>query len=187
MTENEFRTELLDYLKKNIKGFNIDKEVPIPYKHIYVTKNSHIILEIWCFKQDIAIYKPLFNGLVTYKDSKILLSDCSEIQIIIEKGGAKRTKDVGLPYVIVETKSKQPNSHDIITYSQKVKMIKTIFPYSKFVLCIYGKISPRTFRHGLNFDKIISINNVNDQTELKKFKNIIKKLLNEAKKDLNQL
>lgn len=113
MKEDEFKEKLFNYLSKNISDFNIDTEVPIPYKHIYLRKNRKITLEIWCFKQDIVIYKPLFDKSVPYRGSKIKSEDKRQIQIILEKDNAQKTKDVGLPYVIIETKGRQPNTHDI--------------------------------------------------------------------------
>lgn len=187
MKEDEFRKKLFNYLSKNISGFNIDKEVPIPYKHIYLRKNRKITLEIWCFKQDIAVYKPLLDKSIGYRGSKILSKDNRQIQILLKKDNAQRTRHVGLPYVIIETKVRQPNTHDILTYSEKAAMIKTIFPYCKFVFCIYERISPRTFRHGVNFDEIICINNIKSQTELSKFEKTIRRLLKEAKRDSKKI
>lgn len=66
-------------------------------------------------------------------------------------------------------------------------MIKTIFPYCKFVFCVYERISPRTFRHGVNFDEIICINNIKSRTELSKFEKTIRRLLKEAKTDSKKI
>ena len=186
MNETELRDRLLVELEDTKGALHLDKEVPIPYKHIYlpVTSNKPK-LEIWCFKQDIVFYEPLFDKEIRYKDAVIKAGNNDIVDIVLEKDNAQNTSHVGLPHVIIETKVKQPNTHDILTYSQKVEMIKTIFPYCKFIFLIYGTISPRTFRHGLNFDQIISIRDVSSKTEISHFKEIVKKLLGDVKRGIS--
>jgi hypothetical protein len=188
MDEKNFRQILVTYLKPIVKGYEIKDEVPVPYRHIYVIDGQKTTLEIWCFKQDIAIYKTLFDKSVSYEGAKIIANDKSEIQIKLKKDTKQKTKDVGLPFVIIETKKEQPNVHEVLAYSQKAQMIKTIFPYCKYVFCIYGEVAPRTYRHGIAFDKITSITNTKkNSTEMQKFKNEITGLIREAEKDLKNI
>ncbi|MEJ5261472.1 MAG: hypothetical protein WHT45_02240 [Ignavibacterium sp.] len=170
----------------NSEQLFIDKEVPIPYKHIYLPNEKHK-LEIWCFKQDIVIYEKLFDKNVGYRDAKISANGNELVNIVLEKDSAQNSHHVGLPYVIIETKYKQPNTHEILTYSQKVQMIKTIFPYCRFVFLIFGNISPRTYRHGLYFDKIVNINNIDDNAEINNFIELVKNLLTDVKADIKKL
>lgn len=187
MNESELRNNLLSKMQEfNSEQLLIDKEVPIPYKHIYLPNKRHK-LEVWCFKQDIVIYENLFNKNVGYRDAKIISNGIELVNVVLEKDSAQNTHHVGLPYVIIETKHNQPNTHEILTYSQKVQMIKTIFPYCRFVFLIFGKISPRTYRHGLYFDKIVNIKDVNDEEEINSFIKSVKELLNEVKEDINKL
>ena len=187
MNEADLRNILLEKMQSfNSSTLLIDKEVPIPYKHIYLPNKNHK-LEIWCFKQDIVIYEKLFDKNVKYRDAKILANGVELVNIVLEKDSAQNSHHVGLPYVIIETKHNQPNTHEILTYSQKVQMIKTIFPYCRFVFLIFGNISPRTYRHGLYFDKIVNIKNVYDEVEINAFIKLVKELLKEVKEDINKL
>jgi hypothetical protein len=175
-------------LKSIVKGYEIEEEVPVPYKHIYLRLDNSAKLEIWCFEQDIVIYKTLFDNTVSKKVAEIILSDKSKIQIELERGKAKKEKNIGLPYVIIETKSEQPNVHETLAYSRKAEMIKTIFPYCKYVFCIYGKVDPRTYRHGIAFDRIISIKNTRKNSQdMRDFKNQITELIGEAEKHLKRI
>ena len=148
-------------------------------------EGSDIVLE--CFKQDIVFFKPLIDKTVSYRGANIQANGQPLIRIKLEKDNAQNTKHVGMPFLIIETKNGQPNTHDILTYVQKVEMIKTIFPYCKFMFCIYGPISPRTYRHGLNFDRIVSIKNVNDENEIGKFKELCMHLIQKAEKTLQKI
>jgi hypothetical protein len=187
MTEERFRNSLLKKLRRLDLPYKLDKEIPIPYKHIYVKDNAEVTLEIWCFKQDIVFFKPLFDVSVPYRGAAIHYNKLSLIQIKLEKDNAQNSKDVGMPFLIIETKCGQPGTHDVMTYSQKAELIKTIFPYCKFVFCIYGDISARTYRHGLHFDNISSISNLNDQNQIRIFSRTVRSLLKEAEHELKRL
>jgi|GEM_PF-832944 hypothetical protein len=185
-------TEIRDHLIKKLQDivdfpYLIETEVPIPYKHIYIPTNERTKLEIWCFKQDIVIYKKLFDRTINQKESKIKKGEEAIIDIVLEKDSGQNSHHVGLPFVILELKREQPNTHEILTYSQKAEMIKTIFPYCQFLFLIYGLVAARTYRHGINFDEIISLTDVNDENEIKKLKDIIKEHFEIAKKSLDKL
>lgn len=185
-------TELRDILISKLKGiakqpFLIDTEVPVPYKHIYIPTDDKTKLELWCFKQDITIYKILFDKTVRQKDSKITKEGATLIDIILEKDSGQNSHHAGLPFVILELKKRQPNTHEILTYSQKAEMIKTIFPYCQFLFLIQGDVSARTYRHGINFDAVISLQDVNDDEEIKNLKETVIKHFNIATTRLKQL
>lgn len=185
-------TELRDILIKKLKGivkqpFLIDTEVPVPYKHIYIPTDDKTKLELWCFKQDITIYKILFDKTVKQKDSKITKDGDTLIDIVLEKDSGQNSHHAGLPFVILELKKGQPNTHEILTYSQKAEMIKTIFPYCQFLFLIQGNVSARTYRHGINFDEVISLQDLNDAEEIKNLKDTLLKHFKIAKTRLKQL
>lgn len=192
MNERKLRSILLNNLQEfNVGKLIIGEEVPVPYKHIYLPNTAPDAtpeLELWCFKQDIAIYEKLYDRSIGYKDAKITATSNTSIQIRLEKDNAQNTNDVGLPHVIIEIKRKQPNTHEILAYSQKIQMIKTIFPYCRFIFLIFGKISPRTYRLGLYyFDKIETITHINNIKEINRFKVMIKQLLKEVQEDVIKL
>jgi len=188
MTENELRDILVEKLKGIVKApYLIDTEVPIPYKHIYIPTNGLTKLELWCFKQDITIYKILFNKTVKQKDSKITKGEETLIEVILEKDSGQNAHHAGLPFVILELKKGQPNTHEILTYSQKAEMIKTIFPYCQFLFLIIGDVSARTYRHGINFDEVVSLKDPSDWKEIESLKKILLKHFDIATKKLKQL
>jgi hypothetical protein len=162
VTEEDIREKLLSYCKKIKSAYQVDKEVSVTYKHIYVKGKKETILEIWCFKQDIAFYTPLFDRTIPYKEAAITFKHESLMRIKLEKDSAQHISHVGMPFLIIEVKAKQPNTHILLAYNQKVELIKSIFPYCKFMLCISGEISQRSHRHCLNFDKIVSIKDIDN-------------------------
>ncbi len=171
-TENQNRDYLLQKIVEK-KLFSdslilIDKEVPVPYKHIYIPNNPQTTLEIWCFKQDICVYQELIKKNVGYKDAIFVSKhdrDQDIINIKLEKDSSQKSHPVGLPYVIIETKmGKNINTHELLAYSEKVQMIKTIFPFSRFMMLFFGEPPTRAYRHGLYFDEIEYINNFDDES-----------------------
>lgn len=188
MTEIELRDNLILQLKDIVsEPYLIDTEVPIPYKHIYIPKNGLTKLEIWCFKQDITIYKSLFDKTVGQKESEITKNGEALIEVVLEKDSGQNSHHAGLPFVILELKKGQPNTHEILTYSQKAEMIKTIFPYCQFLFLILGKISARTYRHGINFDEVISLEDANNQDEIEGLKKTLLRHFEIATKNLEKL
>lgn len=190
-TENQNRDYLLDQLRQKIVFENqsilIDKEVPIPYKHIYIPNPTQTTLEIWCFKQDICIYQKLFDKQIGYKDAVFISKKNRELDIInikLEKDSSQNSHPVGLPYVIIETKmGKNINTHELLAYSEKVQMIKTIFPFSRFMMLFFGEPPTRAYRYGLNFDEIQHINDLNEESINGISKSILK-LFEESKLDI---
>jgi hypothetical protein len=188
MTETELRDKLIDKLKGIVKQpYLIDTEVPVPYKHIYIPTDGITKLELWCFKQDITIYKILFDKTVKQKDSKITKDENTLIEVVLEKDSGQNSHHAGIPFVILELKKGQPNTHEILTYSQKAEMIKTIFPYCQFLFLILGDVSVRTYRHGINFDEIISLKDANDKIEIENLKKTLLKHFEIATTRLKQL
>ncbi|OAV74611.1 hypothetical protein Barb7_01860 [Bacteroidales bacterium Barb7] len=137
MTEKELQKQLIEKLLGIIveSPYQIGIEVPIPYQHIYIPEEKDTKLEVWCFKQDIAIYQPLFER--DPEDRKdYVITDKNNTSVKVEFKNSKKV--VGLPFVILELKVGQPNTHSIMTYSQKAEMIKAIFPYCQYLFLIYG-------------------------------------------------
>ena len=187
-------TELRDYLEQQFQNivkapYLLGSEVPIPYKHIYIPSELMTKLEIWCFKQDIIIYQNLYDKTIGYKDARITYNKKEHIEIVLEKDSHQKSHHVGLPYVILELKVGQPDSHQIITYSQKAQMIKTIFPYCQFLFLVHPKkkIAARTYRHGLNFDEIITLKNPRDKAEINALRKCLVKHFKIALASLSKL
>jgi hypothetical protein len=184
--ENENRDYVFDKLSEAYgQEYFIGKEVSVPYRQIYIPKDKKIELEIWCFKQDICIYKSLFDKDIKSYDVSINHNGNNIIDIKMEKDSPKY--DVALPLLIVETKmAKTVTTHELLAYSEKVQMIKTIFPYCKYMLLLFGTPPKRAYLHGLNFDRITSIKELVD-SEIEKFHKIIYDELWEVKDSIKNI
>jgi len=175
--ENKNRDYLFDKLKDNAEiashGCLIGKEIPVPYKNIYIPVRN--TLEIWCFKQDICIYKKLFDKTVDFKN--ISLTEGKETLLKVELQNIVNGDDVGMPFVIVETKMANTNTHELLASSEKIKMIKTIFPYCKGFLLVFGNpIPPRVYRLCSGFDEILFL----DKLDGEMFEHNTEKIINAA-------
>jgi len=172
--EKENRDYLFNKLMNNTKtmenNYFIGKEIPVPYKHIYMpVRNS---LEISCYKQDICIYQKLYDKNIG--SNKITINTGGEniIDVVIGKN-ASQEKDIGMPFVIVEAKMEKVKTEDLIVASEKTKMIKSIFPYCRAFLLIFGNPHARIFRHCLGFDDILIMQDLSDNS----CENIIKRII----------
>jgi len=171
--ENKNRNYLFDKLKDNIEiakhNCFVGKEIPVPYKNIYIPgRNS---LEIWCFKQDICIYQKLFDKSVDFKNIAVTANNKPLLNIDLE--GTINGEDVGMPFVIIETKMVKTNTHELLASSEKAKMIKTIFPYCKIFLLVFGfPMPPRIYRLCSGFDEILFLDKLDGEI----FEHNIKKI-----------
>jgi hypothetical protein len=183
-TEADNRDYVLAKVQEKIKDeYLIGKEISVPYRQIYIPKEKNVELEIWCFKQDICIYKTLYEKSVKSRNVLINYNDDKVIKVKLENVNDK--SDVALPLLIIETKmAEKVNTHELLVYSQKVQMIKTIFPYCKYVLLLFGKPRKSVYLHGLNFDRIIGIEELSEN-ELKHLHKIINDELFEVKESIN--
>ena len=182
--ENDNRDYVLKKIQEKFKDYIIGKEIPVPYRQIYIPKDN-IELEIWCFKQDICIYKTLYEKNIKSGDASINYANNEILKIKLEKDSDKF--DVALPLLIIETKTaKTVNTHELLAYSEKVQMIKTIFPYCKYLLLLFGKPPKRAYLHGLNFDRIIGIKDLSDD-EIKKINGIIYEELYEVNDSIDNI
>jgi len=187
-TENEnrdyilskIRDHFLDEIKKEYgQEYEIDKEIYVPFKQIYIPKGDEIELGIWCFKQDICIFKTVIGG--KSKNYSINIDDNKPISIKL-----KVSPTAALPLLIIETKMAKVNTHELLAYSEKVRMIKTIFPYCKFILLSFGEPTEKVYWHCGIFDRIISINNF-EEKEIKKIIDFIRVELSEVKTSIDNI
>jgi len=90
--------------------------------------------------------------------------------------------DVIKPRIIIETKLKRVTTHDAIVYSYKAQNHKTITPFIRYGIIIGNRrhypLPGRLFRHGMNFDFMMSFQKEEiDKDEKKVFKELIEKEL----------
>jgi hypothetical protein len=165
-----------DLFKENTWNLMIDKEVPVPYRHIYFPVRNE--LEICCFKQDICIYTKLLDKSIKHKGAAITVDNEEILKVVLNKNAPNNKQDIGLPFVIIETKmSKYTNTHELLAYSEKIKMIKSIFPYCRAYLLYFGHFKRSVYRHGLGFDESFNLENFND----KQCEDVIKKISDNLK------
>ncbi|GHU76701.1 hypothetical protein FACS189461_4590 [Spirochaetia bacterium] len=187
-SENENRNYILnEIIKVYGNDYMIGKEISVPYRQIYIPKDNKIELETWCFKQDICIYKTLYQKNRKNKDASINYNGNEIINITFEKDNVQNKNDVALPLLIIETKmAKNITTHELLAYSEKVQMIKTIFPYCKYLLLVFGKPPKRAYLHGLNFDRIIGIEEIT-KNEIKNILEIINEEMLEVKDSIKSI
>jgi hypothetical protein len=186
----EKETDNRDYVLEKIQEkymdeYKIGKEIPVPYRQIYIPKGKDTELEIWCFKQDICIYKTLYEKSDKTREVSINYNDDKTIKIKLQN--INDNSDVALPLLIIETKmAEKVTTHELLAYSEKVQMIKTLFPYCKYILLLFGKTPKRAYLHGLNFDRIMGIAELSDN-EIKHLHKIINDELFEVKESIDNI
>jgi hypothetical protein len=77
-------------------------------------------------------------------------------------------------------------THELLAYSEKVQMIKTLFPYCKYILLLFGNPPKRAYLHGLSFDRIIGIKDLSDD-EIKRLNKIIYDELYEVNESIDNI
>ena len=161
--ETENRDYLFNKLKDNTviagHGCLVGKEIPVPYKNIFIPVKK--ALEIWCFDQDICVYQKLFDKTIDSKN--IVVASDKETILKVELQVKTKNEDIGMPFVAIETKMANADTDKLLASSEKIKMIKTIFPYCKGFLLVFGYPSPRFFRLCSGFDEILFLEKLDDK------------------------
>ncbi len=119
------------------------------------------MLQFGFVDQDIIIYQETIDITDLAKSKNILL----------QKNNTTDGNKLIIPQIICELKYNGITSHGLIIYSEYAADIKSIFPDCKYFLALrYKKSSTanKLFRHGKNFDKIISFNNGQSKGSYKK-------------------
>jgi len=94
----------------------------------------------------------------------------------------EQNNNIVIPRIIIEVKLARITTHDAITYSYKAQNHKTITPFIRYGIIIGNRahypLPGRLFRHGSNFDFMISFQKEElSNTEKTAFVDIIKKEL----------
>jgi len=98
----------------------------------------------------------------------------------------EQTDDIIKPRIIIEAKLSKITTHDAIVYSYKAQNHKTITPFIRYGIIIgdrgHHPLPGRLFRHGTNFDFMMSFQKEEISKEEKKvFVNLIEKELRYSK------
>ena len=91
------------------------------------------------------------------------------------------------PRVIIESKINTITTHDAITYSNKAQTHKNVTPYIRYGIMLGNRknfpLPGRLFRHGANFDFLISFKDfILSDEEMSAFINLIKKEISYSQK-----
>jgi hypothetical protein len=161
--EAENRDYLFNKLKDNtvIASHNclVGKEIPVPYKNIYIPVKR--ALEIWCFDQDICVYQKLFDKTTNSKN--VVVASDKETILKVELQVKTKNEDIGMPFVAIETKMAKAHTHELLASSEKIKMIKTMFPYCKGLLLVFGFPPPKFYRLCSGFDEILFLEKLDEE------------------------
>ena len=151
MNEKDWVKTLISQMENDLRKINNNLRVRDGYKLPYSS-------EILSYSEDTPI-KPQFTNYET----DILIS---------EELGNNEWK----PRVIIEAKINSVTTHDAITYSKKSQTHKNVHPYLRYGILIGNRkhypLPGRLFRHGENFDFMISFKTFNPQKN--EWKNLIK-------------
>jgi hypothetical protein len=104
--------------------------------------------EIWTYVEDDGDFSPAPDGSVGVKyETDLLIYE--EVQTQVK------------PRVIIEAKYSDVTTHDAIAYSHKAHQHKAVTPYLRYGIMLGGMgqkhpLPGRLFRHGVNFDFMIS-------------------------------
>jgi len=96
-------------------------------------------------------------------------------------------RNVIKPRVIIESKINSVTTHDVITYSYKAQAHKNVTPYIRYGIMLGNRkhypLPGRLFRHGTNFDFMISFQDyVPSHDEKSAFIDLIKKEISYSQK-----
>lgn len=159
MTENEWTKSIKDLLRKSNLGDNIyfDTLARVPYAK-----------EIISYGLD---FTPTQEDMMAFQTDLL----------IYEK------TDIVKPRIIIEAKIKSVTTHDAITYSYKAQTHKNVTPYIRYGIMLgntkNSALPGRLFRHGTNFDFMISFKDyVLNGKEHAAFLDLIKKEIEYSKK-----
>lgn len=164
MNESIFAEKLSKRLKKRITNFDIGTGISVLYS-ISFDDNGELDLHLGedlrpkrgkgkGFEQDILIYN-------------VVEGDTSLV-----------------PRVIMELKFGKVGTHSAIIYSEKLRLIKSIYPYVRYGLILGGmpEIPPRVLRLGQDFDFIQTVSFPFKIAEISKLLRMLKKEANLSKK-----
>lgn len=144
MNERGYAKIIADSLRPNFKSYYVETGKLLLYKQIIDAtgkrkpenyqkpkKNTRDMSEGYAFETDILIYR---------------IIQCQD-------------EDVIVPSVVIETKLGGTSTHDIMVYSQKALMHKSVYPYLRYGLLILkgeddGKanLDKKFFVHNIGFD-----------------------------------
>ncbi len=162
MNEKKWVSLVLDRLKSHIqaqdKSLIIEQGIKLPYSYEIVNYRFS---------------EPPKHRVMKY-ETDLLISD-------------RITDDIWKPRVVIEAKIKSVSTHDAITYSQKAATHKTVHPYLRYGIMLGARkhysLPGRLYRHGANFDFMISFQSYEPTSEeWSAFISLIKKEIQYSRK-----
>lgn len=159
----EIAVQLDNFLKLGEQNLKVEAGVKLPYAFEIKEYNSN--------------GEPHITDKMKY-ETDILISEHSK-------------NETWKPRVIIECKIKSVTTHDSITYSKKANSHKNIHPYLRYGIMLgkrdHHPLPGRLFRHGENFDFMISLQEYSaSKIEWNDFTKLIKSEI-EASRNLEQI
>jgi hypothetical protein len=139
MKEKDFIREFLEAVQLQPKGLKVEKEKSLLY-------------DVTIDQDGCANFNLDSSGFAIRGGGRAFEQDI----LIYET--AKKTGDHVVPRVSIEVKYPTITTHDILTYSEKARRIKSIYPYLRYGLLIGGlnSLPPRACRLGRDFDFMVA-------------------------------
>jgi len=112
------------------------------------------------------IYRVIVNGNLQYEpaepENPRRGSYAFQTDLMIVKKVKREKKEKELPLIIIEIKSGDFTTHDVLTYSTKSLKHKEIYPYIRYGLVVGGKneIDNRFFTHNAGFDFAVAMKEI---------------------------
>jgi hypothetical protein len=129
MSHDEFVEKIKEFLSEKLGRYTITSKEQLPYK-VIINNGEY-------FPKDPAIPK---KGSYSFETDLLVKED-------------------NIPLVVIEVKYNQLTTHNIITYSSKALMHKSIYPYLRYGLLIGRKehVPTRFFTHNIGFDFVFAM------------------------------
>ena len=158
MNEGEFRAELCNRIRKEFTGYRVfdgGREANLIYQIIIDEKGET--------KPEDTTHPA--RGTYAFQTDIVI-------------------KNEKVPLVAIETKFGSLTTHDILTYSAKATRHKGIYPYLRYGLITGNleKIPNRFFIHNQGFDFAASLQDINDEHELRDVMMMVGEQISDAEK-----
>lgn len=189
LKEVDVQKVIYEFLKRKLhclsnKQVSFAREVPVPYRTLFGTRDNPAKIVVKCFNQDLCIFENW--AIDDMKNEQIIKIEASYKSEFKESYGIVKTNSINIPYVIIEMKVSN-NTDTFLAYKEKTRMIKECFPWVKYCLCMVGKGSPRLIEDGVTFDKIVVLSDTEEATlEKEKFAETVESLFMEAEERKKQ-
>lgn len=143
MTEAEFADRVADWLRPFVQGYEVATKKSVLYA---VSFDEHGYLQLGIDAQG----EPVRGGGTAFEQDILVFERVQNDQT--HPTPQPRTSII--PRVIAEVKLRRVTTHDTLTYAEKARRIRVIYPFVRYGLILgeMSSIPPRALRLGQEFD-----------------------------------